>query len=91
VQDAILHRLDQHVADAQHDVTVLKETVKRLDLGLYRLHGDAKTSQDAVRKLEEYVKGMAGLEVKVGVLRKEVNDLLFQLPAGQSLYFNLID
>ena len=76
-------RMDQHVADAQRDIVVLKENVKRLDLGLYRLHGNAKANQEVVRKVQGQVKDMAGVKATVRLLQKEVDNLLFQLPIGE--------
>lgn len=76
-------RMDQHMADAQRDIIVLKETVKRLDLGVYRLHGNAKANQEVVRKVQGQVKDMAGVKATVRRLRKEVDNLLFQLPVGK--------
>ena len=76
-------RMDQHVADAQRDIVVLKENVKRLDLGLYRLHGNTKANQEVVRKVQGQVKDMAGVKATVRLLQKEVDNLLFQLPIGK--------
>ena len=76
-------RMDQHVADAQRDIVVLKENVKRLDLGLYRLHGNTKANQEVVRNVQGQVKDMAGVKATVRLLQKEVDNLLFQLPIGK--------
>lgn len=82
-QDANLLRIDQHMTGAQRDLALLKETVKRLDLGLYRLHGSAKSNQHAVRKVQGQIKDVHAVKAKVHMLRKEVDNLLFQLPSGK--------
>ena len=76
-------RMEQNVADTRRDVIVLKETAKRLDLGLYRLHGNVKANHEVVRKVQGQVKDTAGVKATVRLLRKEVDNLLFQLPIGE--------
>ncbi|XP_070175817.1 protein scabrous-like [Littorina saxatilis] len=86
-QDANLLRIDQHMTGAQRDLALLKETVKRLDLGLYRLHGSAKSNQHAVRKVQGQIKDVHAVKAKVHMLRKEVDNLLFQLPSDCHDYY----
>lgn len=74
------------MADAQRDMASVQETVTRLDLGIYRLHANIKATQEMTRKVQTEVSEMAGVSANVQILRREVDNLLFQLPAGTLLY-----
>ncbi|XP_076454962.1 uncharacterized protein LOC143289753 [Babylonia areolata] len=86
-QDASLLRVDQHLSEAQRDLVTLKDTVKRLDLGLYRLHGNSKATQEALRKVKGQVNDAVHVAGKVEALRTEVDNLLFQTPSDCEDYY----
>ncbi|KAL8575678.1 hypothetical protein ACOMHN_055867 [Nucella lapillus] len=86
-QDASLLRVDKQMSQAQRDIVTLKDTVKRLDLGLYRLHGNSKGTQEALRKVTGQVNDMAHTASKVEALKSEVDNLLFQMPVDCNDYY----
>lgn len=71
------------MVDVRNDVVVLRETIKRVDLSLYRLHGNGKAIQEDIRGLQDQVKKTERLPSVVQHLKQEVDNLLFQLPTGQ--------